>query len=142
MLCGSFKLLLCFHNSDMYMHESNTIFTHAQQLEVCTDKTEEDYSASTPALEAALSQLPHADQLHTPESTTELRYYTALRDLMESCGYDSFSWRDLYAPVRKRFQHQLSAVINLAKFREDQLQLYGELNENVSCNTNKLRIVL
>lgn len=102
------------------------------QIEYCANKRQEDFSTFPPAMRDALVELPYSDVLHPPESFTELRFYTALRNFMETCGYDCFSWRDLYAPVKKRLQNQLSAVINMAKFREGQLQLYQELNEGVS----------
>jgi hypothetical protein len=51
---------------------------------------------------------------------------------MKTCGLYDFGWKDLHAPTAKRFRCQLSAAINMAKFREDQLKLYTELNEPVS----------
>jgi hypothetical protein len=61
----------------------------------------------------------------------DLQFYTCLRDLFTDAGYDTFSWRDLHAPTPKRLRIQLSAIINMAKFREEQLQMYRELNEPV-----------
>jgi Nuf2 family len=51
---------------------------------------------------------------------------------MRIVDYPNFSLRDLHAPDAKRLRHQLSAVINFAKFREEQLKFYAELNEPVS----------
>ena len=68
-------------------------------------------------------------EMHTPESYTELEFFTELRKLMENCGYSDFSWRDLYAPESKRLRMQLSAIVNFCKFRQDQLDVYRELNE-------------
>jgi chromosome segregation ATPase len=51
---------------------------------------------------------------------------------MNICGFYDFGWKDLHTPTPKRFRCQLSAAINMAKFREDQLKLYAELNEPVS----------
>ena len=50
---------------------------------------------------------------------------------MTMAGYASFSWRDLHCPTPKRLRYQLSAIINLAKYREEQLRVYAELNEPV-----------
>lgn len=61
----------------------------------------------------------------------EVKFFRALRELMVSTGLPNFSWRDLHAPTAKRLRLQLSAVINLAKFREEQLKVYAELNEPV-----------
>jgi chromosome segregation ATPase len=49
---------------------------------------------------------------------------------MKVCGNsDGFSFNDLGAPDKKRFRRQLSAAINLIKFREDRLVLYAELHD-------------
>ena len=69
---------------------------------------------------------------HLHEDFGDLKFFLALRDLLQTCGYNAFSWRDLYAPTFKRLRLQLSAIINLAKFREEQLKVYAELNEPVS----------
>jgi len=105
-------------------------FPSFPQLEVCAGKTEKDFVA-TPALlhKVVEKRLPYPE-LH--QEWSELHFYTALRDMLENCGYNNFSWRDLYAPTKKRYQTQLSAILNLAKFREEQLELYGALTEPVS----------
>ena len=64
----------------------------------------------------------------------DVQLFRALRRLMDIAGYDHFSMRDLYAPEAKRVKHQLSAIINVAKHREDKLLLYTELIEPVSSN--------
>jgi kinetochore protein Nuf2 len=66
-------------------------------------------------------------ELH--QEFNELQFYTCLRDLMTMAGYASFSWRDIHCPTPKRLRYQLSAIINLAKYREEQLRVYAELNE-------------
>ena len=68
-------------------------------------------------------------ELH--QEFSELQFYTCLRDLLTLSGYASFSWRDIHCPTAKRLRYQLSAIINLAKYREDQLRVYAELNEPV-----------
>jgi len=65
----------------------------------------------------------------THEDFSDVRFFLELRKLMELCGYYDFGWKDLHSPTAKRFRSQVSAAINLAKFREDQLKLYAELNE-------------
>jgi hypothetical protein len=68
-------------------------------------------------------------ELH--QEFNELQFYICVRDLMTMAGYASFSWRDLHCPTPKRLRYQLSAIINLAKYREEQLRVYAELNEPV-----------
>ena len=101
------------------------------QLEVCAGKTDEDLQVNSTGLEKAATALPFPE-LHAQENFNELAFFEALRNLFVVCGYHEFSWRDLYAPEPKRLRHQLSAILNLAKFREEQLKLYAALNEPVS----------
>ena len=105
-------------------------FPSFPQLEVCAGKTEKDFVATQALLHKVVEQRLPYPELH--QEWSELRFYTALRDMLENCGYNNFSWRDLYAPTKKRYQTQLSAILNLAKFREEQLELYGALTEPVS----------
>jgi Nuf2 family len=101
--------------------------SHLLQLEVCAGKREEDFTpSSTMIATAATKPFP---ELH--QEFTELQFFTNLRDLMTTAGYASFSWRDLHCPTTKRLRYQLSAIINLAKYREEQLRVYAELNEPV-----------
>jgi Nuf2 family len=62
---------------------------------------------------------------------TEIPFFRTLVKLMHICDYKTFSLRDLHAPDKHRLRHQMSAVINFAKFREEQLKFYAELNEQV-----------
>lgn len=73
--------------------------------------------------------MPHAD-LH--EISRDIKLFRLLRKLLRTCGIYDFSLKDLQAPTPKRLRWQLSAIINLAKFREDQLLVYADLNEPVS----------
>jgi hypothetical protein len=97
------------------------------QLEVCAGKTEEDF-LPTPEMLAKAATMPYPE-LH--QDFGELLFYTCLRGFLAGAGYDSFSFRDLYAPTTWRLRIQLSAIINLAKIREEQLQMYRELFEQV-----------
>ena len=66
-------------------------------------------------------------ELH--DDVTDMLFFQELRSLMTLCGVLDFSWRDIHCPTSKRFRTQLSAMINMAKFRETQLEIYSELNE-------------
>lgn len=103
------------------------------QLEICAGKTDVDFVAPRSVLDKIQVSVPYPELYQNCWS--ELRFFTALRDLLLDCGYDNFSWRDLYQPNRKRYQHQLSAILNLAKYREEQLELYAVLTEPVSSLT-------
>jgi kinetochore protein Nuf2 len=91
-------------------------------LELCTGLTEEMLSSRSPKTDG----LKHPD-LH--DALTDVLFFKELRKLLATCGFYDFSWKDLHAPTSKRLRCQLSAIINLAKFREEQLHKYAELNE-------------
>jgi len=48
--------------------------------------------------------------------------------MMTTCGIPDFGIKDIVNPNSKRLRRQLSGIINFAKFREERLQMYGELN--------------
>lgn len=91
-------------------------------LDICCGITDEDLA----------KRAPSTDHLKFPElheEFTDMLFFQELKSLMVTCGLYDFSWRDLYHPTSKRLRVQFSAVINMAKFREEQLKVYGELNE-------------
>lgn len=96
------------------------------KLWICAGKTEEDFERPLNIPSESLSFPEHHDG-----NFNEWNYFEALQQLMTVCGYYEFSWRDLYHPEPKRLRLQLSAVINLAKYRESQLVTYSELREPV-----------
>lgn len=102
------------------------------QLEFCTGKTEADFQAS-PAVLAKAESMEYPS-LH--EDFSELKFFLALRDFLTVCGYHGFSFRDLHAPTAKRLRDQLSAIINMAKFRDEQSQVYFELCRQVRTNSS------
>lgn len=111
----------------------HSFFTHGlffvAKLEVCTGKNEQDFVA-TPEMLAKAATMPYPE-LHQASTFNELQFYTCLRDFLAQAGYPNFSWRDLHVPTPKRLRFQLSAIINMAKFREEQLQIYQELIQPV-----------
>jgi DNA repair exonuclease SbcCD ATPase subunit len=57
-----------------------------------------------------------------------VRFFRIIVRLMREVGIDDFGMRDLIRPEPQRLKIILSAVINFAKFREEQLTIYEELN--------------
>lgn len=106
-----------------------TIYNQSPQLENCAGVQEADLEAPK-AVTDKVASMPFAD-LHG-EGISDIKFFVALRKCLRTCGVYDFSWKDLHAPTAKRLRWQLSAFINLAKFREDQLPIYSELNEPVS----------
>lgn len=94
-----------------------------QLLDICCGITEDDL----------IKQAPSTDHLQYPDvhddNFTDMLFFRDLRTCFATCGVHDFSWKDLHAPNAKRFRCQLSAIINMAKFREEQLKVYAELNE-------------
>jgi hypothetical protein len=72
--------------------------------------------------------MPHPS-LH--QDFGEVNFFLALRNFMTMIGFPNFSLRDLNVPTGKRLRIQLSAVINFAKFRDEQLKAYVKLSEPV-----------
>ena len=97
-----------------------------QLLDHCCGITEEDLERRCPK---NLDQfVPQAEaELH--DNFIDMLFFREMRKFMNTCGIVDFSWKDLHVPTSKRLRFQLSATINLAKFREEQLKVYAELNE-------------
>lgn len=68
-------------------------------------------------------------ELHD-ESIPAIAFLNALNRLMLASGIKDFSLRDLYKPEAARLRRNLSAVINFAKFREEKLAAYTQLQES------------
>mmetsp|Transcript_42424 Transcript_42424/g.48191 ORF Transcript_42424/g.48191 Transcript_42424/m.48191 type:complete len:459 (-) Transcript_42424:249-1625(-) len=96
-------------------------------LEICCGVSEEELERVSPLMQDTLKSISKYPQTH--EDFSDLRFFLELRRFMEDCGYHDLGWKDLHSPTAKRFRCQISAAINMAKFREDQLKLYAELNE-------------
>jgi kinetochore protein Nuf2 len=99
------------------------VFWHL--LDVCCGVTEEDIQKRVPNTD----HLEYSDDLHDPEQFIDLLFFKELRQLLKTCGVVDFSFKDLHFPMPKRFRIHLSAIINMAKFREEQLRIYAELAE-------------
>jgi len=96
---------------------------------MCTGKSEEDFLPSSVIVEKA--QTMEFPELHNDKTFYDWNFYEAMKHLFIVCAYDDFSWRDLHAPNPKRVKDQLSAILNLAKYRESQISNYLELSETV-----------
>ena len=104
-----------------------------QLLDICCGVSEEELQKRASAITSTTtkdktnpSSVAYPD-LH--EDWIEVLFFLELRACMTTCGLYDFSWKDLHAPTSKRLRTQLSAIINMAKFREEQLKVYAELNE-------------
>jgi kinetochore protein Nuf2 len=98
-----------------------------QLLDICFGITEEDLTRQLPSADE-LAQLCEYPELHE-EHMLDLLFFRELSKCMAVVGIYDFSWRDLNQPTSKRFRTQMSAIINMAKFREEQLRKYYELME-------------
>lgn len=82
-------------------------------------------SGSQPAFRIVES-LEHPD-LHI-DSINLISFYRLIMKLMVEIGIEDFSLRDLIRPEAPRLRLILSAVINFAKFREEQLSVFEEFS--------------
>ncbi|KAF0753097.1 hypothetical protein AaE_005819, partial [Aphanomyces astaci] len=48
-----------------------------------------------------------------------LAFFRTSKKLLEACGVDDFTWRDIQKPTLKRLRYLLSAIINFSKFKEE-----------------------
>jgi kinetochore protein Nuf2 len=94
-----------------------------QLLDICCGLTEDDLQKLAPKVHDTV-RFP---QIH--DNFLDLLFFQKLKECLKTCGFHDFSWKDLHVPTAKRFRVQLSAIINMAKFREEQLKVYAELNE-------------
>lgn len=73
------------------------------------------------------------DELSFPglheESVPRLQLFRTASTLLEACGCHQFIFQDLFKPTYEKLRMYLSAIINLAKFREDQLDVYASKTE-------------
>ena len=74
------------------------------------------------------------DCLQFPElhdnSIPNIMFSKNLSKLMSASGLQDFSLvKDLYKPEATRLRRNLSAIINFAKFREEKLSLFTELQD-------------
>jgi kinetochore protein Nuf2 len=107
-------------------HKEKLRLVFWQLLLVCCGITEEQLQKQSPKnLDGIVP--PNEQELH--EEFVDILFFKEMRKLMKTCGIVDFSWKDLHYPTAKRLRWQLSAIINMAKFREDQLKVYHELNE-------------
>jgi len=107
-------------------HKEKVRIIFWQLLDHCCGITEEDLEKRCP--KNIDEFVPPAEaELH--DNFIDMLFFREMRKLMDTCGIVDFSWKDLHVPTSKRLRFQLSATINMAKFREEQLKVYAELNE-------------
>lgn len=76
---------------------------------------------------AAIDVIDFAE-LHD-ESIPAMAFFVQTAKLMRASGVRDFSMKDLHKPDVVRLKKHLSAIINFAKFREEKLLAYTELQE-------------
>jgi len=111
-------------------HKDRVKKVFMELLFICCGMSEEDLNKVSPKMQDILQQVAKYPQVH--EDFESVKFFLEIKKCMEMCCIYDFGWKDLYTPTAKRFRIQLSAAINMAKYREDQLKLYAELNEPVS----------
>jgi len=97
-----------------------------QLLEHCCGITEDDIEKRCPT---NIDQYVAPAEVELHDNFVDMLFFKEMCKMMETCGIVDFSWKDIHVPTLKRLRCQLSAAINMAKFREEQLKIYAELNE-------------
>jgi FtsZ-binding cell division protein ZapB len=98
------------------------VYEHFLELFLGISK-EEFYQPSFEILDAL--EYP---ELHA-ESMAFMTFFTYVRSFMNDIGIANFGLNDLLKPEPKRIKIILSAVINFARFREDQLAVFEQLSK-------------
>jgi kinetochore protein Nuf2 len=97
-------------------------------IDLCMGVTKEElYQPKFEALQA-YDDMPY-QQLHE-DAVPEIQFYRAVSAMLTVCGVPGCTLKDITEPDPKRLKHQLSGVINFAKFREERLQWYTDLTEH------------
>ena len=126
-ILGNHEIIACLGELDIPLTEQDLLKPHPDTLYrayeemvvlLCGESREAMYA---PELDAA-------DVLEFPELYEEaignLKFTRRLFDLMRRCGVPDFTLRDLTKPEYTRTRRNVSAVINFAKFREEQVARY------------------
>jgi kinetochore protein Nuf2 len=79
---------------------------------------------------AGLGELSNPE-LHE-ESIPRLALLRKTQTLLSACGYKTFQLKDLLAPEADAFRNQLSAVINMAKYREERVEDFDAYDEQAA----------
>lgn len=74
------------------------------------------------------------DEVEYPElyddAIPQLNYLRQCQKMFEAAQFDEFGLRDIHAPEKSRFHWELSALINLHKFRQTRLAMIEEIVGN------------
>lgn len=82
------------------------------------------------SVEACTSEADHFDIY--ADSMLLMVFYQHLHKLMREVGFPQFSLQDITKPEALRVRRILSAIINFAKFREEQLEVYDKFTAKAS----------
>jgi chromosome segregation ATPase len=107
-------------NPDKNRDQVRRMFEHL--TEICTGVTRDEMNQPAFAgLPALIYPTLHED------SIPQINFLRACQKMMETCGIVDFSIRDFIEPSAKRLRRQLSGIINFAKFREERMVLFNDI---------------
>eukprot|EP00934_Nitzschia_sp_Nitz4_P003114 Nitzschia sp. Nitz4//scaffold125_size66327//42069//43472//NITZ4_006134-RA/size66327-processed-gene-0.31-mRNA-1//-1//CDS//3329534622//3104//frame0 len=116
--------------TEPHRHKEHIRKVFWQLLDICFGITEEDLAKRIPSVQdESVQTLSPFPDLHDASPLLDVLFFRELSRCMRVVGVYDFSWKDLHNPTAKRFRCQMSAIINMAKFREEQLRKYYELME-------------
>lgn len=75
------------------------------------------------------------------EAIPPLHYLRQCQKMFTAANFDQFGFRDLNAPEKSRFAWQLSALINLNRFRQTRCRMYEELASSSDERAETLRVL-
>jgi kinetochore protein Nuf2 len=77
--------------------------------------------------------VPASPQELHEESIPKANFFRTCQRLLQDCGVSDFSLADWMRPTSGRLIHNLSAIINFAKFREEKLEGLHALTTDLVC---------
>ena len=107
----------------------------SKMIEMLLNKRPEDLEAQ----HFAVTEMDHPE-LHETSIPT-IAFLNTCERLLRTCGITDFSLKDLTAPTKQRLRSQISAIINFAKFREEQLPKYQNFTQETDQLTQDKQVL-
>lgn len=134
------EILQCLHELEIRIDEEQLVECerHRNSIRAATERLAELCLGSTRDEISGCSACSDYPELHE-DAVLEVRLFRRSVELMRVCGVGDYGLRDWFLPSSRRVRRQMSAVINFAKFREEQLAEYRVLCEDRDASLEELR---
>lgn len=133
------EILQCLHELEIQIDEEQLVECerHRDTIRAATERLAELCLGSTRDEISRFSACSDYPELHE-DAVLEVGLFRRSVELMRVCGVGDYGLRDWFWPSSRRVRRQMSAVINFAKFREEQLAEYRVLCEGRDASLEEL----